>query len=61
MEYNLLLCCSAENCNIAMFGCSLDKQESDVADILSDSRVPYYVWVITQYSYAKNYTVTKDF
>ena len=33
MEYDLLLCCSAENCNITMFGCSLDEQESDVTDI----------------------------
>ena len=24
VEYDLLLCCSAENCNITMFGCSLD-------------------------------------
>ena len=25
-----LLCCSAENCNITMFECSLDEQEFDV-------------------------------
>ena len=38
---------------------SLDEQESDVIDILSDS-----VWGINRYSYAQssyNYTVTKDF
>ena len=32
MEYDLLFCCSAENYNIIMFGCSLDEQESDVTD-----------------------------
>ena len=35
-----------------MFECSLDKQESDVTDTLSDSVVPYYVGVINRHSYA---------
>ena len=51
VEYDFLLCCSSENCNIAIFGCSLDEQESDVTDILLDSWVLYYVWVINWYSY----------
>ena len=52
----------AENCNITMFGCSLDEKESDITDILSDSLVPYYVWVINHMpKLDKNYTVTKDF
>ena len=34
---DLLLCCSAENCNITKLEGSLDEQESDVREIFSDS------------------------
>ena len=33
-EYGLLLCCSAEICNITKFEGSLDEPVSDVRDIL---------------------------
>ena len=55
MEYDLLLCCSVENCKITMFGCNLDEQESDVLDVCEVSIHKYY----TQIRY--NYTVTKVF